>query len=212
MEFLPLLIDIEKKPCLVVGGGIIAERKIETIIECGPVIEVVAPKVTIYIEKLSEEGKIIWHKREFKKEDIFGKFLVFTATDNINLNREIAELCKRNNILVNSVKPGLSGNCIMPSFSSCDGLVICVSTMGQFPLIAKKLREELEERAGIYRKLLLLLAPYREHLLTLSTDSNYNKKLWQNFFSYPIIELLEKDGEEEVKNYIKDFFQKLGLM
>lgn len=211
MEFLPILIDLEDAPCLVVGGGLVAERKIETIIDYSPRIEVVSPKVTEYIKKLSEEKKIIWHKRSFDKEDINGKFIVFVATDDIMLNKEISKLCKENKILVNCVKPGLSGNCIMPSFSNCDGLVVSVSTMGQFPLIAKKFREEMEEKAEKYRKLLNLLVPYREHLLTLSKDSNYNKKLWQEFFKYPVMEKLSNDNLEEVSKYISDFFKKIGF-
>lgn len=211
MEFFPLLIDIENIPCLVVGGGLIAERKIETIIDYSPKIEVVAPNVTEYIKKLAEEKKIIWHKRVFNKEDIKGKFIVFVATDDIVLNKEISELCKENKILVNCVKPGLSGNCIMPSFSNCDGMIISVSTLGQFPLIAKKFREEMEVKAEKYRKLLNLLTPYRERLLTLSRDSNYNKKLWQDFFNYPVTEKIEDGHIEEVEKYIKDFFKKIGF-
>jgi precorrin-2 dehydrogenase/sirohydrochlorin ferrochelatase len=211
MEFLPILIDIENAPCLVVGGGLVAERKIETIIDYCPNIEVVSPKVTDYIKKLAEDNKIIWHKRHFEKNDINGKFIVFVATDDITLNKEISKLCKENRILVNCVKPGLSGNCIMPSFSNCDGMIVSVSTLGQFPLIAKKFREEMEEKAEKYRILLNLLVPYREHLLTLSCDSNYNKKLWQEFFKYPVMEKIQ-DGElEEVNNYIKDFFKKIGF-
>ncbi|MCX7771022.1 MAG: bifunctional precorrin-2 dehydrogenase/sirohydrochlorin ferrochelatase [Proteobacteria bacterium] len=211
MEFLPVLVDIENAPCLIVGGGLVAERKIETIIDYCPKIEVVSPKVTDYIRKLNEEGKIIWHKRNFEKSDIDGKFIVFVATDDIALNKEIARICKEKRIIVNCVKPGLSGNCIMPSFSNCDGMIISVSTLGQFPLIAKKFREEMEERAEKYRKLLNLLVPYREHLLTLSTDSNYNKKLWHDFFSYPVMEKLEEGNLEEVNKYIRDFFKKIGF-
>lgn len=211
MEFLPILVDIEDVSCLVVGGGLVAERKIETIIDYSPKIEVVAPKVTEYIKKLSEENRIIWHKRAFDKEDIKGKFIVFVATDDIVLNKEISELCKENRILVNCVKPGLSGNCIMPSFSNCDGLIVSVSTLGQFPLIAKKFREEMEERAEKYRMLLNLLTPYRERLLTLSKDSNYNKRLWQEFFEYPVIEKLNNEDSEEVIKYISDFFKKIGI-
>lgn len=211
MEFLPILIDIENASCLVVGGGLVAERKIETIIDYSPKIEVVSPKATDYIKQLSYEGKIIWHNRHFDKEDIKGKFIVFVATNDPILNKEIANLCKENKILVNCVKPGLAGNCIMPSFSNCDGMIISVSTMGQFPLIAKKFREEMEEKAEKYRKLLNLLVPYREHLLTLSKDSNYNRKLWQDFFKYPVMEKLEKGKLEEVSEYIGDFFKKIGF-
>lgn len=211
MEYLPLLIDIKDMNCLVVGGGVVAERKIETIIDFSPKIEVVAPEVTSLIEKLHHDGKIIWHKRAFNKDDIKGKFIVFAATNNIKLNKEIANLCRKEGILVNCIKPGLSGNCIMPSFSSCDGMIISVSTLGQFPLIAKKFREEMESKAEIYRKLLVLLAPYRELLLTLSQDSNYNKKLWHDLFKYPLLEKIEENAIEEVESYIKSFFKKLGF-
>ncbi len=211
MEFLPLIIDIENAPCLVVGGGLVAERKIETIIDYSPKIEVVSPEVTDYIRQLAHEGKIIWHRRYFDKEDIKGKFIVFVATNDVRLNKEIANLCKENKILVNCVKPGLMGNCIMPSFSNYDGLIISVSTMGQFPLIAKKFREEMEGKAENYRKLLNLLIPYREHLLTLSKDSNYNKKLWHDFFKYPVMEKLEEGKSEEVSEYISNFFKKIGF-
>jgi precorrin-2 dehydrogenase/sirohydrochlorin ferrochelatase len=212
MDYLPLLIDMKDMNCLVVGGGVVAERKIETIIDFSPKIEVVAPEVTALIEKLHLEGKILWHKKVFDKDDIKGKFIVFVATNNVKLNKEIARLCRKAGILVNSVKPGLAGNCIMPSFSSCDGMIISVSTLGQFPLIAKKFREEMENKAEKYRKLLVLLAPYRELLLTLSQDSNYNKKLWHDLFKYPLLEKIEENAIEEVEAYIKSFFKKLGFL
>lgn len=209
MEFFPLLISLENKPCLIVGGGLVAERKIETIIEANPVIEVVSPNVTSLINDLHLAKKIILHKREFRNQDIEGKFIVFAATNNAILNEKIAKLCIEKNIIVNCVKPGLAGNCIMPSFSSCDGLIVSVSTMGQFPMLAKKLREEMEKRAEIYRKLLNILIPYRERLLTLSTDYHYNKKLWLDFFRRPILQWIEEGQMEKVEIYIKDFFSKL---
>jgi len=103
-KYFPILIDLEKKDILVVGGGKIAYRKIKTLLDYGAAIEVITPEIVENkIKLLFEEGKIGLRLRKFEDRDIENKFLVVAATDDKDLNKKIYELGDSKNILVNNI-------------------------------------------------------------------------------------------------------------
>lgn len=105
-KFFPLFIDMNGKRCLVVGGGNIALRKINTLLQYGAIIKVIAPEIKDEIVNLDIEIE----KREFKNEDIEGSFLVIAGTDNEILNSEIVRICEEKGILVNNITSKIEMN------------------------------------------------------------------------------------------------------
>ncbi|MGL5049639.1 MAG: precorrin-2 dehydrogenase/sirohydrochlorin ferrochelatase family protein [Fusobacteriaceae bacterium] len=102
-KFFPVFINFKNKNCLVVGGGNISKRKIETLISYGADVEVIAPWIKEEINELVINFKLKITQREYVEEDLKNRFLVVAATDNAVLNSKIVEECEIKNILVNNI-------------------------------------------------------------------------------------------------------------
>lgn len=143
--FFPINININNKTCLVVGAGNVAFKKIKTLLKFNADIKVIAPKQIKQIKTLSQKNKIKLYSRAFRPDDLQNACLVFSATNNKNLNKEISTLAKKKNIPANIVdQPGLC-SFIMPAVIKRGDLVISISTSGKAPAFSKALRAALEK-------------------------------------------------------------------
>jgi len=141
----PLFLKLEGRPCLVVGAGSIAASKIASLIEAGANVAVVAPWASDDLQKLAAEGRIRWFAREFQIGDLDGKFLVIAATSDSAVNRAVFLEAQRLGILCNAVDDPPHCDFYFPSVVRRGDLQIAISTAGQSPALAQRLRRELEE-------------------------------------------------------------------
>src|SRR5262245_54617079 len=95
--------DLKDRPVLVVGGGLVAERKVESLIEAGAAVTLVAPEVTAGLCKLAEAGTIRILRRKFEESDLPNARLVITATGDLRTQEQVAAAARALNILVNTV-------------------------------------------------------------------------------------------------------------
>lgn len=141
---LPLFIDMRGRKVLIVGGGCVAQRKLETLVEHGCQATVIAPQATEKVHELADRGSVDLFLRPFRDDDVQGFFLVFACTDSQELNRRIADAAKASGALVNCVdsqEPEVS----VPATLHRGDLQIAISTSGSSPALARKLRCALEE-------------------------------------------------------------------
>ena len=99
----PVGLLLDGRPCLVVGGGKIATRKVRSLVEAGALVTVVSPDVQAELAELIAAGTIKHHARDFAAEDVAGQFLVFAATSIEPINRRVLEECARHNVLALSL-------------------------------------------------------------------------------------------------------------
>lgn len=150
MKIYPVCLKLEGHPCLVVGGGRVACRKVKSLLECGARVTVISPALCRPLEKLHKEKKIFFKKSEYRKKFLRGVFLVIAATNDGKVNLKIQKEAKDKKILFNIVdKPKLC-NFYVPAVIRKKGLLVCVSTAGKFPGLAKKLKEDLSHILGDY--------------------------------------------------------------
>lgn len=147
-EFYPAFLNLKGLPCLVVGGGKVAERKAKSLLSCAAVVKVVSPRLTPALQELAAGGQIEYLPREFRPSDLEGVFLVIAATDSKEVNREVAREARSRNLLVNVVNDPQSGNFYVPAAVRRGPLQIAVSTSGRSPLLARRIRERLEGEFG----------------------------------------------------------------
>lgn len=140
----PLFISLTDKNILVVGGGNIATRRVKTLLLFTDNIRVIAPKISDEIVDNSNNIEII--QREFKEEDIEGKHMVLATTDNRDLNRRIAEICKDKNIMVNVCDDKSLCDFYFPAIFT-DGDIIggLVSNRGENHKLVKEKAQEIRE-------------------------------------------------------------------
>lgn len=143
--YYPIFLDISKKPCLVVGGGKVAERKVGILLKFGGMIEVVSPRITKTLQKLTEKGKIHVSLKEYNTSDLDGVALVFAATNNESINQKIYKDAEEHNVPINVVDNPSLCNFIVPSIVKKDPILIAISTSGVLPFLSKRLRKDIAE-------------------------------------------------------------------
>lgn len=146
----PIFISLTDKPCLVVGGGAVARRKCETLLEYGARVTVVAKVLRVDFSDLAAEcrqegGSVQLYERPFEPADIDGRLLVFVATEDEALNRSIVLLCRKKHILVNVADIPELCDFYFPALVRRKDVVVGISTGGGSPALAGVLRRELNE-------------------------------------------------------------------
>ena len=198
MKYYPVYLDVRSRPCLVIGGGAVAERKTLTLLEAGADITIVSPALTEKLQELSLSGKITHRKKNFEEKDLSGEFLVIVATDSPYLNRFAALACKKRQILANVVVPPDESSFIVPSVIERGDLLIAVSTGGISPALAKKIRQEFEAHYGQeYTLFLERLAKVRKRVLDEVPDERKRRAIFQAIVDSDVLDLLKKGKTHE---------------
>ena len=146
MTLLPIWIRLERRPVLVVGAGTVALAKIESLRPTGAKITVVAPATAPQFHELVENGDVTWHRRTFDPSDLDGIFLVVAATNDSAINRAVYEEALRRNILCNAVDDPPNCDFYFGSVVTRGDLQIAISTAGESPALAQRLRREIDEQ------------------------------------------------------------------
>jgi precorrin-2 dehydrogenase/sirohydrochlorin ferrochelatase len=203
MRYYPIHLDIQNRPCLVVGGGSVGTRKVETLLGCGARVTVVSPVTSEQLYQLREMGRIELKERSYQTGDLKGMFLVIGAADDEELNRQISIDAEANNMLCNIADRPEVCNFILPSVVQRGDLVITISTSGKSPALAKKLRKTLETQFGAeYAELLLLMGAIRKKLLTRAHGPEAHKKLFEQLTNGELLELLQAGKSEEINSLL----------
>ena len=153
--FFPIMIELEDKSTLIVGGGRVAYRKAKTMLDYGAQISILSPDFIDEFQALVDKyggDRIKLEKGFYNKKHLLGKDLVIAATSSRKMNKEIVGDCKAERILVNNVDGREDSDFINTGIYKNENLTISISTGGSFPYLAKKIRSELEEVYGKYNK------------------------------------------------------------
>ena len=144
MSLLPVFLRLERRPCLVVGGGTVAQAKIESLLSAGAAIIVVSPAAAPRVQQLASDGTLIWHQRVFAPSDLGGVFLVIAATNDSNVNHAVYEEALRRNVICNAVDDPPNCDFYFGSVVARGDLQIAISTAGESPALAQRLRREID--------------------------------------------------------------------
>lgn len=191
MDNLPIFLRIKDQPCLVVGGGPVALRKISTLLRAGARVRLVAPEIVSNIhDSLDGEGHEIL-EREFQESDVEGARLVIAATDDNALNRRVYDLAHARALPVNVVDTPELCDFIFPSVVDRSPLVIAVSSGGSSPVLARLLRARLETLVpSAYGRLAGLMGEFREQVKTRIKGMSGRMRFWENIVNGPVGELI----------------------
>lgn len=204
MRYYPLFLDIRNKPCVVIGGGKVAERKARGLLKAGARVIVISPDLTVQMKKLAQTGKISHIRRTYRKGDIRGKSLAIAASGSREANRAVFEEAQKLKILVNTVDdPGLS-SFIVPSVVDRHPLVIAVSTSGQCPALSKKLRKKLEKEIGKeYASFAKILGAVRTKLLKERVNRDKKDRIIAALVSSDIPALIKRRAKRKIEALVK---------
>lgn len=202
-NYYPIYLKLNEKKCLVVGGGKVAERKVKKLLDCGARVYVVSPDFTRWLETIAEDGKIVIVRRSYSTTDLENAFIVIGATDDDRINIRVAEDCNEKNIPVNIADDSSGCSFIVPAVLRQGALSISVSTDGKSPMLAQRIREELEPQFGIeYDAFLELMGKVREHVVKNIPGQEKRKEIFYQLVYSDIIDLLREGRHEIVKERI----------
>ena len=190
----PLFLNLSGRPCLVVGAGAIAESKIAGLLEAGAKISVVAPEATPQVRSWAQDNVIQWHQRLFEPEDLEEMFLVVAATSSTKVHERIFELAMQRAVLCNIVDVPALCDFYYPAVVQRGALQIAISTAGQSPALAQRLRKQLEDQFGTeYEQWLTQLGEAREKLHSAGLDPEERKRLLHEQASEEAFETFRKN-------------------
>jgi precorrin-2 dehydrogenase/sirohydrochlorin ferrochelatase len=177
-KLFPLFLKLGNRPCLVVGAGSIAEAKIGSLLEADAKVRVIAPLATLQVQAWANARAIEWHQRLFQPNDLEGMFLVVAATSSTQVHEQIFKEASRRAVLCNIVDVPELCDFYYPSIVQRGALQIAISTAGQSPALAQRLRKQLEDQFGPeYEEWLVHLGETRGKLYSTEMDSEERKRL-----------------------------------
>lgn len=185
----PMFLKLEGRPCLVVGAGSVAEGKIASLVETGARVLVVATWALPQITGLAEAGQIELQLRSFSADDLKDAFLAVVATSSADLNREIYHEAQRRGVLCNVVDVPELCDFYYPAVVRRGDLQIAISTNGQSPALAKRLREQLEQQFGpAYAEWISELGETRKLIMASELSSDRKRELLLSLASRTALE------------------------
>jgi precorrin-2 dehydrogenase/sirohydrochlorin ferrochelatase len=162
----PVSLDLTDRPCLVVGGGAIAQRKVAGLVGAGARVTVVSPSLAPALLSLATEAPLSWRPREYVAGDVAGFSLVMVATGDRAVNAAVAAECRERGVWVNCADDPARCDFILPSVFRRGAVAVAVSTGGASPTMARLVREELEALlSGDVASLTEIMAEVRRALM-----------------------------------------------
>jgi precorrin-2 dehydrogenase/sirohydrochlorin ferrochelatase len=201
-----MFVNLAGRPCLVVGGGSVAERKITGLLECGAAVTVIAPTATPGVETMAQRGTIKWEARKYRSGDAERFFLVMAATDSVDVNRQVFAEAEAAGRLVNVANDQDAGNFAVPAMLRRGRLQVAVSTSGASPAAARRIRDELAERLGVeYADFLDRLANVRQVLQETVTDGRRRAEILNALVRSELLQFLREGRHEEADELVANF-------
>lgn len=209
-KYFPILIRLDNKKVLVVGGGNIALRKVEDLLKFGIIPDIISMGITSKLLKIIIHNDIICKLKEFEKSDVLNYDIVLAATNNPDIDKIIAEDCIKNNILLNVADVPELCSFILPSTIKKGNLTISVGSQGESPFFAKAVKENIESQipehlediaklAAIFRKLFLENHDYRNSTQRNQLIKEFLKTDWNN--------LIENSGFDEALKKVNEILR-----
>ena len=194
--YYPIFLNVKGKKCIVVGGGEVALRKTEVLLQHGAKVEVVSPELCPELAELGQSGEINTVSREYKDGDLKDAFVAIAATDDGEINRRVVAEARRWAVLVNVVDDAENSDFIIPSYIRRGDVAIAISTSGKSPALARKIRSRLEKELGDeYALLADLIGEVRDEVRQQKVK--IGSQSWQAALDIDrLLELLRK-GEKE---------------
>jgi precorrin-2 dehydrogenase/sirohydrochlorin ferrochelatase len=205
--YYPIFVELAGRPCLVIGGGRVAETKVHGLLAAGADITVIAPSLTPALRQLVSAQRLRHTEREYREGDLEGYDVCMVATDDGAVNAAVAAEGKRRRVWVNAADDPANCDFILPAVIRRGEVVVAASTGGASPALARRLREELTDfLAEDYAPLADLLAEVRAELKRrgLSVDA----ETWQAALDARLRALVAQRRPDEAREHL---LERLGV-
>lgn len=206
-----MAVKVANRHCLVVGGGAIAERRVQTFLKEGAHIRLVSPKVTARLAELARNNKIEWQKRTYAADVLAGADYVLALTDNREVNRQCVKDAKALGCLVNCGDDKDQCDFMLPSTADFTQLDIAIRSRGASPRINKLLRQDIEERYAPVDQMLVELADLRQLVKDRLETPKERHAFWQSQFTRESLRRVIQGQWIDVKEDLLHAISSIGI-
>lgn len=204
MDYFPLFLSLKQRPCLVVGAGEIAARKIELLSRAGADITVVASDIGGSVAAMRERHALNIRQKAFEESDLDGMHLVVSATNQRTVNMEITRAAKQRNLLINVVDNPDLCNFIFPAIIDRSPVIAAVSSGGASPVLARLLRAKVESAVpAAFGSLAQLAEKFRPVVKQHIQEGSARRIFWENVLQGPIAELVFAGKHQEAEQQLR---------
>ena len=199
-SYYPICLALTGKPCLVVGGGRVAQQKAQTLLQYGATVTVVAPTLTPVLRRWALAHRVRWRKRRFRPTDVARQRLVYGATDDPHTQAAICRAAERRRIPVNIVDAPARCTFIAPAQLKRGALTIAVTTGGRSPILAKRVRQEIEQVIGPeYGQLLRILERARPVIRRAVPTVAGRKRIFERLIRSGLLDQLRRGRQRQAQ-------------
>jgi siroheme synthase-like protein len=199
MGYYPVLLDLAGRRCVMIGGGLVAERRVAGLVTAGAHISVISPRVTRALAALAAEGRIDHEPRAYREGDLAGADLAFVATDAGEVNAAVAREARERGLWINAADDPARCTFILPALVRRGDLTVAVATGGSSPALARAIREELETYlTDDYATLASIAAEARRELRAAGRP--VTAEAWRRALGPEVRRLILERGRDDAKH------------
>jgi siroheme synthase-like protein len=201
--YYPITLRVDRRPCVVVGGGAVAEQKVLALLEAGARITVIASRLTPRLDALAGQGTIRVMRRPYRRGDLHGAFLAIAAGDDRTATPQIWEEAEREHVILNAVDDTPHCHFIAPAIFRQGDLTVAVSTGGKSPALGVRLRDRIGATIGPeYAAFLDLLGSLRDVIAAREPDPARRTDLWYRLVDSDALEDLRRGDPEGARRRV----------
>ena len=199
----PVLLQLKKRRCVVIGAGPVGQRKLQSLLATEATLVLIAPDA----DRLNLPPEIIIINRSFRETDLDNATLVFAATDSAQVNKQISEAAKQRMIPVNIADDRQASDFTLPAVARHDDLTVAVGTAGQSPAAAALIRDRLEGCLGPgWGVFVQIAAKLRQLKMTRGAKPLYNQQVLQLLIDRGLIQMLEAGDDAGIEQLLASEF------
>lgn len=211
--YFPILVDLNKFPCLVIGGGKVAYRKVLSLQEFDADITIISPKFCNALNELAKNSKIKIIKKTYSKEHLKGFKVVFCTTNNKGINQTIYKDCSKEEVFVNVADAPELCDFIMPANIKRGDLTISISSQGKAPFFVKEIKKKLQLiiTPG-YSEIINLAAKFRHQVISIVKPKHKTAraKMFKKFTAVNWEKYMEEHGKKNSQRQIQKILNELN--
>lgn len=187
MRYFPVFMDVSQKPVLVVGGGDVASRKVDALLNANADVTIIAPVIAPYLSQLVQRHECQWREESYTSACLTRDWVqVWATTNDKSLNHQIFHDAHQLNLLVNVVDDLPYCDFITPSMVSRGQIQIAISSGGASPVLIRNIRESIEAVLPLNTGLLADFAGnQRDDIKTRLPSVDARRVFWEQFFADP---------------------------
>ncbi|WP_223588121.1 precorrin-2 dehydrogenase/sirohydrochlorin ferrochelatase family protein [Neobacillus bataviensis] len=206
MNYFPLLMNIDYKKVVIVGGGHVARQKVEALLPTKALVTVISPAVTEKLQQYINEGLVTWKEKAFVPADLDDAALIFAVTNDEEVNNAVEEAAQHWQLLSRADAKGRV-DFINPAVVRRGDFVLTVSTSGASPGLTRQVKTDLEEQFGVhYTQYVSFLKEARQRILQLFTG-DAKKQLLAELLDPQLLQWMEQGEKQKCEAWLE---QRIG--